>query len=184
MNKSIHLFAITGGPGCGKTTIIEELKKRNYHCVDEVAREIIKEQVKSNGNALPWADKEKFTSLMLEYSIESYIENKDNAFITFFDRGIPDTLAYANLIGLKPYTQLSEAVKKYRYNPIAFILPPWEEIYQTDTERKQSFQEAIDTYKAITNTYNDCGYQLIEVPKLEAKDRVDFILSSINNLLI
>ncbi|WP_409415470.1 AAA family ATPase [Flavobacterium sp. PS2] len=181
MNKSIHLFAITGGPGCGKTTIIEELKKRGYNCVDEVAREIIKEQVQSNGNALPWADKEKFTLLMLEHSIETYTKNKDNALITFFDRGIPDTLAYANLIGLKPPPELTEAVKKYQYNPIVFILPPWEEIYQTDTERKQSFQEAIDTYKAIKNTYNGCGYQLIEVPKLGTKERVNFILSTIEN---
>ncbi|OUL64263.1 AAA family ATPase [Flavobacterium sp. AJR] len=181
MNKSIYLFAITGGPGCGKTTIIEELKRRDHNCVDEVAREIIKEQVQSNGNALPWADKEKFTLLMLEYSIETYIKNKDNALITFFDRGIPDTLAYTNLIGLKPPPELIEAVKKYRYNPIVFILPPWEEIYLTDTERKQSFQEAIDTYKAIKNTYNGCGYQLIEVPKLGTKERINFILSTIEN---
>ncbi|KIC04068.1 ATPase [Flavobacterium sp. JRM] len=181
MNKSTHLFALTGGPGCGKTTIIEELKRRGYNCADEVAREIIKKQVQSNGNALPWADKEKFTLLMLKLSIETYIENKNNAFITFFDRGIPDTLAYANLIGLKPAAKLTEAVTKYRYNPIVFILPPWEEIYLTDTERKQSFQEAIDTYKAIKNTYNGCGYQLIEVPKLGTKERVDFILSTIEN---
>ncbi|MCD0473526.1 AAA family ATPase [Flavobacterium sp. EDS] len=179
MNKSIPLFIITGGPGVGKTTIIGELKRRNYNCINEVARNIIKEQAKSNGEALPWADKEKFTLLMLKRSIENYIENKDNSFITFFDRGIPDTLAYTELIKLQPSAQLTKAVKMYRYNPIVFVLPPWKEIYQTDSERKQTYQEATDTYEAITNTYNNCDYQLIEVPKLDAKKRVDYILSII-----
>jgi predicted ATPase len=181
MTESTNLFTITGGPGAGKTTIIEELRRRNYNCIDEVARDIIKEQVASNGDALPWADKEKFTLLMLKHSIKTFIENKNNSYITFFDRGIPDTLAYSNLIGLKPPTELIEATKKYRYNPIVFILPPWENIYQTDSERKQTFQEAIDTYKEMTNTYINCNYQLIEVPKLTPKERVDFILSIIEN---
>lgn len=130
---------------------------------------------------MPWADKEKFTLLMLEYSIESFIENKNNSCITFFDRGIPDTLAYSNLIGLKPSAELLESTRKCRYNPIVFALPPWETIYQTDSERKQTFKEAIDTYKAIVNTYTNCDYRLIEVQKLDAKKRVDFILSIIEN---
>ena len=181
MTKSTNLFIITGGPGAGKTTIIEELKKRNYNCIDEVARNIIKEQITFNGNALPWADKEKFTLLMLKHSIETFIENKNNSCITFFDRGIPDTLAYSNLIGSKPSAELLEATRKYRYNPIVFVLPPWEKIYQTDSERKQTFQEATDTYEAIVNTYTNSDYKLIEVPKLDLKKRVDFILSIIEN---
>ncbi|MFH7004390.1 AAA family ATPase [Flavobacterium bizetiae] len=175
----MNTFIITGGPGAGKTTIIEALKHSGYNCVDEVARQIIKEQVLNNGDALPWADQEKYTFLMLERSVATFLKNKDNSSITFFDRGIPDTLSYAHLIKLKIFPKLSEAITTYRYNPIVFILPPWEEIYQTDSERKQTFAEAIEVYNTLKETYSDCEYQLVEVPKLEVKERIDFILSVI-----
>ncbi|WP_289023756.1 AAA family ATPase [uncultured Salegentibacter sp.] len=44
---------ITGGSGEGKTTLLEELKNRNYQIVPEIAREIIKKQQAVNGEALP-----------------------------------------------------------------------------------------------------------------------------------
>lgn len=171
------LYIITGGPGVGKTTVIEGLKARGFYCVDEVARQIIKTQMESGGNALPWGDIPEYTQLMLSRSIETYIENRKNAEITFFDRGIPDTLAYAHLTGLEIFPGLTEAAERYRYNLTVFILPPWTEIYQTDKERKQSFREAVDTYEMMKKIYAECGYRLIEVPKLENKKRIDFILS-------
>lgn len=175
----MNTFIITGGPGTGKTTLIEELKQKGYNCVDEVARQIIKEQVLNNGEALPWKDQEKYTFLMLERSVDTFLKNKDNSSVTFFDRGIPDTLAYAHIIQLEIPAELTEAVRKYRYNPIVFILPSWEEIYKTDSERKQTFVESIEVYNTLKRTYQDCGYQLVEVPKLKVKERVDFILSVI-----
>ena len=35
---------ITGGPGCGKTSVLEALKKMGYEIVPEGARQIIEEQ--------------------------------------------------------------------------------------------------------------------------------------------
>ena len=55
------MFMISGGPGAGKTTLLAELHKLGYSTAPEVARQIIQEQVKSGGDALPWADKEGWT---------------------------------------------------------------------------------------------------------------------------
>ena len=33
-------IVITGGPGTGKTTLLHSLKKRGFHCMDEISREI------------------------------------------------------------------------------------------------------------------------------------------------
>ena len=119
------LYVITGGPGTGKTSLIEELKIVGYQTVKEVARDIIKEQQQQGGDALPWKDTVLYTSMMLERSVESYLAHKENEGILFFDRGIPDTLAYARLIGLTDRKEIELAVDKYRYNRQVFILPPW-----------------------------------------------------------
>ena len=96
-----NLFVISGGPGTGKTTLLEELESLGYPHAPEVAREIIREQVQSGGTALPWGDREAYTELMLQRSIDSFREHTPAVKPVFSDRGIPDLLGYARLIGLR-----------------------------------------------------------------------------------
>jgi predicted ATPase len=60
-----------------------------------------------------------------------------------------------------------------------FILPPWKEIYVTDEERKQSWEEALNTYDAMRKVYDRYGYDVLEVPKEDVEKRVEFILRNI-----
>ena len=175
-----NFFVITGGPGVGKTTLLEQLQQRGYPCVPEVARNIIREQIARNGDALPWGNIPAYTRLMLTRSIDSYRENILKDEIIFFDRGIPDTLAYAHLTRQPIFPELQQATLDYRYNAQIFILPPWVEIYHTDTERKQSYREAIDTYNIMSSTYESLGYTLTIVPKTTPEERAEFILNSLS----
>lgn len=171
-------IVITGGPGAGKTTLLNEIQKNGYNYVPEVAREIIQAQVSSNGEALPWKNVEKYRDLMLNESIESYLSAFVNPpeKVLFFDRGIPDTLAYSYLINVPISEKLASAVRKYRYNKQVFILPPWKEIYINDNERIQDFEEAAATYDIMFKTYKQLDYKLIEVPKISVEQRASFIL--------
>lgn len=116
---------------------------------------------------------------MLERSITSFEENCSTADITFADRGIPDTLCYARLIGLPDQAFIRSACAKYRYGQRVFIAPPWKEIYETDNERKQDFEEAVRTYLEMLRVYTDCGYELIELPRLRAPERAGFVLEHV-----
>ncbi len=51
-NAKNNFFIITGGPGSWKTTILNELKNCGFQTVDEVARQIIKEQLSFDGDAI------------------------------------------------------------------------------------------------------------------------------------
>lgn len=61
---------MTGGPGSGKSSMLEALKGRGFNTVEEGGRQIIQEQVRIGGDALHWKDQIKFRELMLSRSIK------------------------------------------------------------------------------------------------------------------
>lgn len=178
MNK---FYIITGGPGVGKTTLLNMLAIESYEVVREVARDIIHEQKKRGGKGVPWKDNRLYTELMLHHSIEDYqvTQNRQYTKPVFFDRGIPDSLCHWVMSGNSITEEMKEATQKYRYESIVFILPPWKEIYCTDEARKQNWEEAEYTYHKMTEVYKNYGYTLVIVPKDTPENRKRFILNYI-----
>jgi len=175
-----RFYVITGGPGAGKTSLLDELNKQNFKCIPEVAREIIIEQMKSGGDAVPWKNTELYKQIMMDRSVETYYSASfENNEISFFDRGIPDTISYARLLDSPVSKEFDLYAKSLRYNRKVFILPPWQEIYETDSERKQSWEEAVMTYEVLKDTYISYEYELIEIPKIDILKRAEFILQYI-----
>ncbi|WP_417291184.1 AAA family ATPase [Corallibacter sp.] len=182
LRENNNFYVITGGPGVGKTTLLEELKRRNYEIVPEIARELIKEQQKDNGKALPWKNKNLYKEMMFDRSIISFEEidrttNKKEPI--FFDRGFLDSICYANIIQSKISDLMKSYAESWRYNKNVFILPPWQEIYETDNERKQDWKEAVLTFEKMSETYKSYGYEIIEIPKKSVSERADFVLEFI-----
>ncbi|WP_286347926.1 AAA family ATPase [Escherichia coli] len=171
-----HRFILTGGPGSGKSTIIDTLIKRGYWCSKEAGRGVIQDQINIEGDALPWANRTAFAELMLSWEMRSWHEAEGQTRPCFFDRGVPDVAGYLSLEELR---HLDNAIAKFRYNRTVFIAPPWRDIYVQDTERKQSFDVAVATYHAMVKAYRIYDYQLIELPCVSVEERVDFILSRI-----
>lgn len=176
-----NCYIITGGPGVGKTTLLNELAKRQFKTISESAREIIKQEMDRNGDGLPWKNRELYAELMLKASLESFKSVPLNSTdIYFFDRGILDTVCYVRLIGNTVSVEMEQIAKNNCCNRKVFILPPWQEIYQTDNERKQTWEEAMHTFTQMKETYLDYGYELIEVPVDTLENRVKFVLNHVN----
>jgi predicted ATPase len=167
---------VTGGPGSGKTSLLEALHSRGYGCSTEAGRGIIQDQVSIAGQALPWADRRLFAELMLSWEMRSYRFAREAAGPVFFDRGVPDVLGYLRLIGVPVPNHIQTAAQRFRYNSTVFIAPPWPEIFRQDKERKQGFEEAIRTHKALMETYTELEYRLLEIPCSPVEDRANFIV--------
>ena len=170
-----NYFILTGAPGSGKTSIIEELRKKNIFCVDEPAREILAEQRLIKGSGLPEINPQLFSDLLLSRSImlyKSFLHKKE---IVVFDRGVSDNYAYAKLFSLDT-TSYENAAYQYQSNKFIFMLSPWKEIYKTDDERKMSFEESMLFHHYFKEIYKKTNCKIIEVPKISLNKRVDFIV--------
>jgi predicted ATPase len=135
------------------------------------------------GHALPWDDRSLFAELMLSWDIRSYHLAQRSSGPVFFDRGLPDVVGYLRLVGLPVPAHVQKAAEIFRYNRLVFVAPPWEEIYQSDAERKQDFNEAVRTCESVTAVYAELNYELVELPCVSVAERVRFVLETVSNLL-
>ena len=175
----VKKIIITGGPGTGKTSLIEELKKNNFKCFDEISREITLKYRKKGIEQLFLSDPNLFSQELLNGRIQQFNKSINlQANCVFFDRGIPDIIAYLNFKKVDLSKKNLKAVDKYRYD-IIFLLEPWEDIYTSDIIRYESFNQVITIDSYIKNTYKEFGYNPIIVPKDNIKNRVDFIINTL-----
>ncbi|MBN9069855.1 MAG: AAA family ATPase [Rhizobiales bacterium] len=174
-----RFFVLTGGPGSGKTTLIEALKAKGYATAPEAGRTVIRDQIATGGSALPWADRLLFAECMLAFDLRNHAEAREWSGPVFFDRGVPDVVGYLELCGLPVPPATGKAARSYRYARRVFALPPWPEIFGQDAERKQSFDEAERTYRAMVAVYSRLGYELMEAPRAQVDERADFVLAGI-----
>jgi predicted ATPase len=174
-----NFFVITGGPGAGKTSLIDALRGAGFACVAEAGRQIIRDQICAGGTALPWRDRALYAEMMLARDLLSYGEHGDTIAPVFFDRGIPDVMGYLRLEDLAVPEHLSNAARRLRYNRRVFLCPPWPEIFVQDSERKQTIEIAARTSAALAETYTALGYALVEVPKLPLDARLRFVIDAV-----
>jgi predicted ATPase len=170
---------LTGGPGSGKTTLIGALRALGLGTAPEAGRAIIREQVAIGGPALPWADLRLFTELILAWDMRTYRAMEQTAGPVFFDRGIPDAAGGYAMMGLAGPAHVRAATAAFRYAPVVFLAPPWPAIYTSDTERRQSPDEAVRTFLAMRTAYRRAGYRLVTLPLAPVPDRARFVLETV-----
>lgn len=171
---------ITGGPGTGKSTLINNLIKNGYTCLEEISRQVILDSQKKGIDQLFLTNPLLFSELLLKGREKQFIdaEQFENQTV-FFDRGIPDVLAYMDYIGDQYPENFTNSCSLATYDSV-FILKPWEAIYTSDNERYESFDQALKIHDHLINTYTTLNYNLIDVPFDTVENRTNFIVNSLN----
>jgi predicted ATPase len=169
-----NLIILTGAPGTGKSTLLQELSTQGVTVMNEPARQILKEQRAIGGRALPEVDPGLFIQMMRERATAQYQAALRCSGPVIFDRGMPDFIAYTRHFNLNEEDDL-KAAHEFRYAAQVFICTPWEAIYTTDSERKMSFAAVQDFHESLVKIYQDLGYRLCELPRLNVRERARFL---------
>lgn len=174
-------IVITGGPGTGKSSIINELIKRGFFCLEEISRQVTLDARKDGIEQLFLTKPLLFSELLLKGRTKQFNQaNSSDKEVVFFDRGIPDIVAYMDYIGDTYPQEFINACQNYVYDQV-FILAPWQEIFKSDSERYENFEQAIQIHENLLNTYKNYGYNLIDVPFGSIESRTDFIIDFIKH---
>jgi predicted ATPase len=176
-------IVITGGPGSGKTALIEYLTQAGHYCMPEISRSITIKAQQDGIDQLFLADPFHFSNLLIQGRREQF-NHQPNAACAyqFYDRGLPDVVAYMDYLKLECPDHFLSALEEHQYDAV-FILPPWAEIYVQDNERYEAFDTAIELHAHLYNRYSALGYQVHSIPKATITERALFLLNTLNNLL-
>ncbi len=169
-----NFFLFTGGPGVGKTMLLRHLQARGERVVEETHRAVIAEQAALGSAAVPWDDYAACCELCVRRDIDKFDALAGETGRVFFDRGILDGFDPR----WAPPPDLLAAAQAHRYNPRAFVFPPWREIYETDAERRQDWAEAQATFPRILAGLERFGYAAVIVPPGPVEARAAFVLEA------
>ncbi len=166
-------YVLTGGPCSGKSKTLEYLSSLGYFTFPELARVLVDVEI-AKGRKIEEIRKDElnFQKKLLKMKIK--LENKlDPKQIIFFDRGIPDSIAYLKNIKVNTKKALEES-KKRIYKKV-FFLESFH--FKEDYARIEDKKTAEIISKLIFETYTNLGYKLVRVPVMRTiEEKGKFIL--------
>jgi predicted ATPase len=159
-------IVLTGGPCCGKTTTLNEIKRRRHKTLDEAARLVLEE-----GIYHPSKGVDTFQEAILRKQLEN---ERALEGLAFLDRSAIDGIAYSVLFTRSIPEFFNKHDFRNRYSQVFFLdrFP-----LQNDGVRVESSdEEAQRVHDMILQTYLHQGYSPVRVPIMPVEERVEYIL--------
>jgi predicted ATPase len=176
--KGQQRYILTGGPGAGKTSIIDFLAMQGYLIVSEAATEIIAEGLRQ-GIEKPWRA-DDYHIRMYELISKRQIEiQNSSAPIVFFDRGHLDGLSYILLQKRTLYQSILDCVQTsidtqyfnnrvFFIDSLGFVVP--------GPARDEDLQESLQKAHCLEQNYRAMGYEIIHILPGSVEERAQMII--------
>jgi predicted ATPase len=169
-------YVITGAPSSGKSTVIDSLSLRGHKTIPEAARVIIDSD---RAAGIPTTVTRASELAFQERALKMKIETETGLLPTdtiFFDRGVPDTVAYYRLYGWSESDEFTRVMRNSPYRKV-FILDRLP--YRSDATRTETEELAARLDSLLEHSYLELGIEVERIPVMRHFDRVDLILSKL-----
>ncbi|MBM3230054.1 ATP-binding protein [Candidatus Pacearchaeota archaeon] len=173
---------ITGGPGTGKTSVLNLLDKK-FPVMKESARLVLARNKLFKGKDAKQASGKKFQEAVWDLEVNHFAKGllrKEK--VVFFDRGFFDGFAYAQLGHLNGLSERVTQGKHIKYDLVFLMAPLPQKYYTNDTKRKETYTEAKKIHQLIAHVYKKYGYKPITVPFNTVQNRARFIIQKVTML--
>jgi predicted ATPase len=166
-------YVLTGPPGAGKTAMLRLLESRGRVVVEEAATDVIALE-QALGKDEPWTSPSFIDKIVtLQRQRQTRLARREAASV-FFDRSPVCTLALSRYLGFPPSPLLSAELARIAahrvYAPSVFFLRNQGTIRPT-AARRISYEDSLVFEKLHADTYQEMGFQLIEIPPGPLADR-------------
>jgi len=184
MSNTDNIIVITGPAHAGKTTVINELRKRGHLILPESAIQLIDLGLSLSKDVRSWQDWRNIpeNESQLQKSIylsqiakEQLARHRDEH--VFSDRGTLDGIAYCRLRGVQ-YSTWFKNIPRYK---LAFLLAPLKFNARSGSGRIDTEDDNRLIHQLIKEVYLEYKIRVIDVPlmnhehNISVKLRADFI---------
>lgn len=164
-------YVLTGGASCGKTSLINELRKRGFCTVEESATEVILDRFDQ-----PISSDEILKRQLLIFKRQTLRENYEFPEEVFLDRCLIDSFAYCKYL----LNYVPDEIKNFNYGKydLIFVLERIPLVKADHRIEKDDF-EVEKIHNVLIDEYRSLGYNIVFVPLMPVEQRADFVIEYI-----
>lgn len=175
----IKRIAVSGCAGAGKTSLVNEMARRGWQVCENIASQVARAEMPSDGGAPPPHDAERFARLCLAACIDELLLLGGGPVI--YDGSLVDVVLAVRRFG-KMRGGDEHVLQVMRYADPVFIAPPWRELFNAESTG-QSWDQAMREYTELCAAFADAGYDTLTLPQLPLKERADWLEAAIRNTI-